>query len=497
MAVVGVYMDWDGDGFDTGTHDPVTAYVMSWSISRGSGPQITGSANPGSCTLILRNTDDRFNPYNAGGDLYGKLTDGVPVWIGVTDDGKVSGSTANGLFGGRITDITVIPSPGASEPSTVEIVCEDALGWYQRMDCRVYPAEGRAQDAFREQCLTLSAYDLQYPTEILHGETRYDLAHEIATMPISHADGSLGGVLDALNSATGTRHFIKPADTYTDWYKYTTRNRQHGLTGTATATLDAGSDHVTGSDGWRLSGDTVTNRQRASVAAISFTPATYQVWQQDPLPLTIRGDDGLWTRVVTFDDIVLDANTDTVTTGDTFNAAITPYGPSARLQLAVDPGDETVFTDLSIEGRLIRRAPEESYTANNFTSADVNARGFREGPEISGEYVGAMASAVGIAEHIVWRYGSPQLRPSLTVENWMPEMFQLDLYDTIAFTSSHLAMSARIFEIVGLTLTCELAAPTVQHHVATYQLQECKVQADPGWFVLDTSELDDTDILAY
>jgi hypothetical protein len=40
-------------------------------------------------------------------------------------------------------------------------------------------------------------------------------------------------------------------------------------------------------------------------------------------------------------------------------------------------------------------------------------------------------------------------------------------------------------------------APRSTSHTATYVLQECAVQSDPGWFVLDTSELDSAAILAY
>jgi hypothetical protein len=36
----------------------------------------------------------------------------------------------------------------------------------------------------------------------------------------------------------------------------------------------------------------------------------------------------------------------------------------------------------------------------------------------------------------VWRYGNPQLRPTVTVENWIPEQFDIDLYDIVAGTTS-------------------------------------------------------------
>jgi hypothetical protein len=67
---------------------------------------------------------------------------------------------------------------------------------------------------------------------------------------------------------------------------------------------------------------------------------------------------------------------------------------------------------------------------------------------------------------------------------------------------TQLSITARIFEIVGLTHHTDLAAldgddnPVVLH-TTTYVLQECREQTDPGWFILDDSLLDGADVLAY
>ena len=145
---------------------------------------------------------------------------------------------------------------------------------------------------------------------------------------------------------------------------------------------------------------------------------------------------------------------------------------------------------------LLRRGPTESVVIDDTTSQS-GSRGVRAGSEISGEWVGVLASARGIAEHVVWRYGEPQYRPTLTVTNWFPEMFTIGLYDVIALTVDTLAMTARRFEVIGRTIDIAVASAAVQSATVTYVLQESRVQADPGWFVLDTSELDSTDVLGY
>jgi hypothetical protein len=103
----------------------------------------------------------------------------------------------------------------------------------------------------------------------------------------------------------------------------------------------------------------------------------------------------------------------------------------------------------------------------------------------------------------VWRFANSLYRPTMTVKNWLPTQFDLDLYDRISVTIAELSITARIFEIVGLTHHGVVAAadedgnPTAVLHEVTYTLQESRVQSDPGWFILDDSLLDGTDVLAY
>lgn len=483
----GIYADWAADGFDgPGTDDDILADVASFSITRGASAEITGGATPGSATIMLNNpADDRYNPLNTGGPLYGDVTDGVPVWIGPNVDGGFTGSSPRGLFAGRITDITPIPQAGGiGRAAFVELKCEDALGWYARTPARVVDALYRSQGAFRAALLTAA------------GETRTSLAHEIETMPISAWDGNLGPALEELNKANGTRHLAKPSDSWDDWYAYTTYNRQHRLDGTVDATLDAGADHVTGTGGWRMSADTVINQQTAKVTPIAFSPSKV-IWMAPNLPMRIKAKHATITRIVqvTFDEYVADAYVEVAYSGTSPTVIFQSYGSIGRI--AITTTGDTRITTLNVRGRLVARGQDESAVADDLTS-QAAPRGVRAGSEITGDLVGTLASAQGIADHVVWRYGNPQFRPTLTVVNWLPEMLELDLFDVISVTIAQLGMTARLFEIVGLTIDCDFAASASEHYyTATYVLQECRVQSDPGWFTLGSSLLDSTDKLAY
>jgi hypothetical protein len=223
------------------------------------------------------------------------------------------------------------------------------------------------------------------------------------------------------------------------------------------------------------------------------------VWQAEALPIVVTSAKPYETWVE-FDDYVDAPTLDINYTGTAPTSSVTGYGTSALV--SITSAGTTTISGLSVLGGLLRRGVSESVVEDDTTS-QTGSRGVRAGSEVSGELVGVLASARGIASHVVWRYGNPQFRPTLTVENWFPDMFTLEMYDVVSVTIAQLGMTARLFEVVGLTHECNLAAvdgdgnPVVSH-TTTYVLQECRVQTDPGWFVIGLSLLGAaSDVLAY
>lgn len=488
VPIPGVFVDWDDDDgdFEDGAYDQLPlGHIAKWIIRRGAGPRIIDSAQPGSLLLELNNpADDRYNPLNATGPLYGMLKDGRPVWIGVNSDGTLIGDDPIGLFGGRTTIIRPIPQGGGDRAVKVEIEAEDALGWYRRLPARIADGEGRSHAALRQEMLDDA------------GETRYDLAHEIHTMPLSSWDGDLLAGLEAINQANGTRHYCDPADSAAEWYAYTTRNRQWKLDAVADASIDAGTDHATSSTGWDLDADTVVNEQKATVVPVTFTPSSTTVWRAEGLPWVVTTGTPK-TIFVEFDDYVRDPDLSVNYTGTAPTTTLTPFGKTAKL--TITSAGTTTVTSALISGALARRGTAVSVVIDD-TASQAGSRGVRAGSEISGDFVGVEASARGIASHIVWRYADPQFRPQLVMQNWIPEQFQRDCFDLLAVTIAELKMTDLLFEVVGLQHEGLVAAtPTVRHHVTTYYLQESRVQdaADFPWFLLDSSLLDGDDVLAY
>jgi hypothetical protein len=454
--------------------------VIDWRITRGVSGDLAGNSSPGSATFTIQNPDDRYNPENAGSPLYGLLTDGVRMWCGVNDDGTlVDGGTVKGLFAGLITDIEPLPVSGPADSPTVVITCADPLEWMGRQPVRLPDSRTRSQASLRAEVL---AEVWPYAT---------DLPAEPTTLPLSAADGLAGNVLDELNRASGTRHYIKPADTRTAWATYTAVRRTSLLDAVSLASFDAGTDHVT-TAGWRRSADGVINQQKASIEPIAFT-ALRDVWEAETLPTVLTGTPyEVWAEFADFVDAPL---VDESHTGSSLTTAIEPFGKTAKVTLT--SSGTSVLTHLSVQGYAVIRGPAAGYVKDDTASQAANGRGVRAGPDISGDLAGTLTAATGLANHVVYRFAEPLGRPTLTLVNWLPDQFERDLLQLIDVTVAELKVTARVFEIVGLTHTGELAAPTAVSHTVEYVLQESREQTDPGWFRIGSSLLGGTDILAY
>jgi len=95
----------DGDDVLDGTLEgiDISPYVQSLSISRGRSDQFS-SFRTGTCTIVLRNNDRRFDPINESSPYWNSSTSKS----GVTPRRKVSvKSGSQALFTGRITDIDI------------------------------------------------------------------------------------------------------------------------------------------------------------------------------------------------------------------------------------------------------------------------------------------------------------------------------------------------------------------------------------------------------
>lgn len=501
----GVWLDFDRDGFtdaaatsedgylsmefpeggSTSVSDNITPDVISIDVTQGATAEVTGGSGTDTCTIIVANTDRKYTPDYTSSPIYGKCRPGTPVWIGVNEDGTLSGSglTVYGVFAGRVREITPIAAGGTAASPTAEILCDGILPTYQRSPVRFTDSLTRSQYDYRVAVLDAIGEDA----------ARRDLDTEPDTLPLSSADSTDAlSVLDALNGANGTRHFIAADQDKDVWYKYTTRNRQYKFGAAADETIDAGSDHLTSIDGWRYNNDSLINHQRASIDPVNFPFAIAQVWTYDNVPFTlVSANKTIWAD---FDDYVRGPALVVTATGTAVTSTLTSFGRSAKIELSAT---NATITNIRITGQQVIREQGVALTADDLTSQGTY--GLYAGSDLSSELIGSSASAQGIVDHLVYRRGSrPLKRPAISISNWFPEMFSLRPYDQIAATIAAVSASAVKFEIVGRTLHCDFAASaSAVLWTGTFQLAESRIQGTQQWFTLNTSLLDGPDLLGY
>lgn len=479
----GFWIDFDKDGF-SGT-DERTADLIALTWNRGGTPDLVGGVQPGQATAVLNNTSGDYNPDNAAGPFYGKLVPGLPMWFGANSDGTLSGSAdpVYGLFAGLLREVTPIAVAGAGPDATptVEMLFEDPLGWYSRQKAQVSGAVDRSQKAFRTAVLAA------IPESLL------DLDDEITTLPFSAADTQDAlTLLTTLNAANGTRHFAQPADVRSDWYAYTTRNRQYKLGAVADQSFDASvlADGLTGFNGWRMTDDPVINDQQASIDPIDIPAFLVPVWQYQNPTVSVSSTAPV-TIIASFAQPVLAPEAEYTSTGSV-TVTLTPFGSACKI--AITSGSSGVVLGLQLLGHPV--LSQAGVTVSKQDATSITQYGTRTGVSLSGPLLGVQASAQGIVDHLVWRFAQPLKRPQASITNALAKVFPLELYDLVSLTVAELSVTARLFEIVGLTGRCIRAAgtggaPEVILFEHDYQVQESRLQAPFTFFTWDVSKWND------
>jgi hypothetical protein len=484
-AVPGVWMDFDGDGFESditdnadaplarmmpqlataGISDDVTTRCLSLTWNRGGSYDHQGQDGPGGATITLNNYDGRFDPDNVAGPLYGKLVPGIPVWVGVVQDTWfLSGAgTVKGIFGGYVK--TWSPTVDHEGRRVVEVICEDALGRYRRVPVSVAPSLSRSHGALRAAILDAAG----------EASARRSLEAEAGMLPISAVDAADAlSVLEELNQATASRHFIAPADTKEAWYTYTVVNKLHALDSAASETINA--DDVTDVSGWTVTDENLIEQQRAQVTPIRLSQNNVVVWTYDGVPLTIttRGSRTIWA---TFSDYVFDATISSGVTEGSITTLITNFGKTAKIVIFAQSATATIGL-LQVLGRIVVRGDAEQVIAGS-----TNA-GARAGSLITSDYVGQPGAGQGLVDFIVWKFGTRLKRPSFTMagdtSTTKTTLATRDLYDVVNLVVDKLSVTSRRLEIIGLDGTL------VPGHFSsvTYRTQETPNQTAVHYFTV-------------
>jgi hypothetical protein len=482
----GVWMDFGGNGFgdDTtdaeegllarifpeagpaGVSDNVTARVLNLEWERGGSYDSVSPAGPGGATITLKNHDGRFDPDNASGPLFGKLVPGIPVWCGAdrTTASLTTATEVRGFFAGYVREW--VPTVDSRGERVVEVICEDAFGRYRRTPVTVAASLTRSQSDLRQAILTAAG----------ESTDRLALESEPGMLPISAVDGEDAlSVLEDLNKATASRHFIAPADTKEAWYDYTLVNKYHKLASAVDETWNG--DDIQNVSGWRVTNANVIEQQRASVTPITLTPNNAVVWEAEGLPVTVRNARP-YSVIAEFDDYVFSPTLDISVTSGSVYSEIEGFGKTARIR--VWSAGVGVISSLRVLGQQVERGDSEQVIAGDTTAGAVT------GSPISSDYIGQTAAAQGVCDYIVWKFSTPLKRPKLIRKRkdatTTASIFDRDLFDVVDVVIDELSVTSRRLEIVGLKGSWRPGGDIS----LTYECQETPNQSAIHWFTVGT-----------
>jgi hypothetical protein len=401
---------------DVGVYGDNEVTELSWSR----GANFDGSAeSPGACSMTVNNITQKYAPDNGSSALAGLLTTGKPVMVRAID------ALVYGAFAGTLRRLVPLPVD-----RTAQLLCEDKL--YDLSIAEVSIAASVSTDI---HTLRGAILDQVGWTSVQRNLATGSPENHV---PLTEADQrSALDVLAELNLATGTIHYIRPHPVPSIGWVYTTFDRTQAQSSASVETIDDNTTPgITGLDAYDVTDETLVTRQTVHVTTRTIGTAS-TVWTSDDLPFSVPPSTtrDLWAS---FDDPVFDqvivysaTNAPTVT--------LTPYSRSAKITITAG-GTAAYFTDLSITGE----------------AAAVYGEGFEQTgtgskrAELSSDFIEKRATAKGLADYIIARYGTEKPRPSLTITNRMPSQVTRDVSDTVSVNFGLLSIVANRYQIRSL-----------------------------------------------
>ncbi len=488
----GVWVDWHKDGFadpadatatnslprllpqavTEGVTDNITEDVISFNWTRGGSSNHLSPSAPDSCTIIVKNADGKYSPDNTASPLHGLLLPHRPVWIGRNADMTLQGSgqTVHGVWAGRIRSVApVMPTAGVTP--TAQIICEGITGAYERAGAYVLGEANRTHAALRQLILESmneeeSRLDLDAETGVIdYSWVGGDLRE--TTKGIAEAESGLQA-LNELNSATGSRHFIRPSASKDDWYQYVSTNRYWKLQSASDVTLNGDDIHAVPE--WETGEASIITYQEAE-----YTPAEVlaagTVWgpyTEVPFNMTVAASRTIWGR---FEDFVPNGTAVVASTGATITQSFANYGRMFSLTLYAS-GNATV-TAVHIEGDMLNRLDTERMAESSSATEAVYGR--RNGQVVTSRFVGSPENGFGLTHFLIWKFAGPLRSGRVVIKNKPSLVNSRDLYDLATVTIDALYVANDRFEIVNEEGECNRATESgIVDWTTTWTLQKSR-----------------------
>lgn len=397
------------------------------SLRYGRGANWDGSAeSPGYCVLLVQNTDKAFNPRNSGSSLASVLKIGKAVRVTCTYS-----AVTYYLFHGFLRRVVPLDDKWA------ELHCEDALFNFARRETNLAASATRSISDYRDAILD----DIG---ESGSNRLLVDGGAE-ATVPYTGADEvNALSVLQELNRATGSVHFIRPTSAA---YQYTVIDRtilQSNASAETWSDTDFANPFAESLGMFDYTDERIINQQRVEATPRLLEDDAVVVWKRSRIQVPASATVNRWAR---FDDpTFFQALTYTVESGSISTVTLFPFARSARVRI-VASGSGVVLRDVTISGRRALATEMDASISDDSTSQ--TAYGILRGPTIASDYIFNEAYAQGLGDWYVWRYKDPRGNATPAFVNRFPTQLARDVTDRITYTSSEHNLSAVEFLIRG------------------------------------------------
>ena len=249
IADVEVYEAVDDLGTDAGE--------MTWTLS------LDGSIDP--ATVEVLNESGKYDPRNTSSPLYGSVVPRKRIWAR-----SVYGNVLYPGFFGTITTVEPRPLDGKVDLIAESVMADLARGRFASSfieNVSYYTVRGRVLAAVlnRDPWLENSTTGASRRARYLHGPEGNNF--------YTGTDGVVGAldVLDDLNEATGSQHYIQPSVHAMILWKYTSKAR--------TQITDTNSDFTIDEDFVGLSGVRLTHE-----ALENYQQVPWQAFEMGPVP---------------------------------------------------------------------------------------------------------------------------------------------------------------------------------------------------------------------
>lgn len=507
--------------------DISSPYLMSAEWQTGSETQDVRTP-PGTITVTLNDSSKRFFPMYSSSPLYGSIAAGKRIWGRATYQGDIFP-----LFFGTIDKI----QPDGDQLTTV-ITAKDPMNDIAAVDYEAGFLASTTYASVRALALgSIPSSRINVTSKSIEGSGFFSGNESQKALT----------VLEAMNEATGTLHFVKPHTMAEVLWQYTTIDRAT-LTD-ASVSAETINDDFADLGGIHASSDGLENHQ--------FVP--WQSYERDTAPVYPAAVDGFGPLLQALDlrwgasltDSGLDPylhfrdaayGTDDNIPDPTFEriTRFTKKGrkkvrkvqiyPGAFVPFSMTAGDVRTFTfdfAIPVSGTFIvfdgptgatnisetivqdypRHIVVQLFAKNDDTIdffavegtpwfpldeqyADVSrydsiaSLGQFEGPSIQSPYIGSAGMAEGIAAYRNWRYGVTRIHPTLRVENRFANGVSRALGDHVTVTSQRWGLTSLVMTVVGAHGSFDQGS---RFWAVTYNLEETPTGGP--WFTLGNASL--------